>query len=316
MTKKQSTREKIHQQWWEEKQKKGKKGRKSYSHKPHLGSLPHDRRTNDPELLQERIDEIDRRVEKIDKDIQDLMGETNKLIEEKNELEDITKREQEIHDLANQSHDAANKFLNEWKEKSIPDRKNIRDGFKEIHDMWGDIMENQPMNTIQGYDIEENFNKLFGKDEYFNTGLLTSDEQAEYIKLADEIDRQLVWWDHENYPYKGGDEFEAYGDDIRGFADQIRTYASDYELYDKGLLDKVNPYDLKIYELKKESPYKYNGMTTYLENRERKAQIAENNSRLENLDKDISRNRKEYEKLDRVRNDYINERQKTEEKMG
>ena len=32
---------------------------KSYSHKPHLADLPHDRRTNDPELLQERLDAID-----------------------------------------------------------------------------------------------------------------------------------------------------------------------------------------------------------------------------------------------------------------
>lgn len=41
-TKKQTTREKIHQQWWEEKQKKDKKGRKSYSHKTPLADLPHD----------------------------------------------------------------------------------------------------------------------------------------------------------------------------------------------------------------------------------------------------------------------------------
>ena len=36
---------------------------KSYHNKPHLGSLPHDRRTNDLDKLQERIDAIDERVQ-------------------------------------------------------------------------------------------------------------------------------------------------------------------------------------------------------------------------------------------------------------
>ena len=35
---------------------------KSYSHKPHLAELPHDRRTNDPELLQERIDACNEKI--------------------------------------------------------------------------------------------------------------------------------------------------------------------------------------------------------------------------------------------------------------
>lgn len=42
---------------------------KSYSHKPHLAELPHDRRTNDPELLQERIDAIDEALKELEYDI-------------------------------------------------------------------------------------------------------------------------------------------------------------------------------------------------------------------------------------------------------
>lgn len=36
---------------------------KTYSHLPHLGSLPYDRRSNDPDELQERLDAIDERLE-------------------------------------------------------------------------------------------------------------------------------------------------------------------------------------------------------------------------------------------------------------
>ena len=45
---------------------------KSYSHKPHLGSLPHDRRTNDPDLLQERIDACDEKIKQTEKEIKEM----------------------------------------------------------------------------------------------------------------------------------------------------------------------------------------------------------------------------------------------------
>lgn len=43
---------------------------KSYSHKPHLAELPHDRRTHDPEKLQERIDAIHEKLEEINDEIE------------------------------------------------------------------------------------------------------------------------------------------------------------------------------------------------------------------------------------------------------
>ena len=48
---------------------------KSYSHKPHLGSLPHDRRTNDPDKLKERLDAIDERLKETDKQIKEIEKE-------------------------------------------------------------------------------------------------------------------------------------------------------------------------------------------------------------------------------------------------
>lgn len=45
---------------------------KSYSHKPHLQELPHDRRTNDPELLQERIDACDEKIRETETKIKEM----------------------------------------------------------------------------------------------------------------------------------------------------------------------------------------------------------------------------------------------------
>ena len=62
---------------------------KSYSHKPHLAELPHDRRTNDPELLQERIDAIDEALKDVEDEIdfaQRLINGTGNAIESNKEF--------------------------------------------------------------------------------------------------------------------------------------------------------------------------------------------------------------------------------------
>lgn len=68
---------------------------KSYSHAPHLGSLPYDRRSNDPEQLQERIDEIDKRIEqekttqeKLQKELEDVDYHINQCEKTHNTLGD------------------------------------------------------------------------------------------------------------------------------------------------------------------------------------------------------------------------------------
>lgn len=49
-----------------------KKSTKSYSHKPHLASLPYDHNTNDPEKLKERKEELEKRIKDTDKQIKDF----------------------------------------------------------------------------------------------------------------------------------------------------------------------------------------------------------------------------------------------------
>lgn len=89
---------------------------KSYSHKPHLGSLPHDRRTNDPEKLQERIDAIDERLKDTDSNIKDVEHELDYLIgDKKKEYEqNIKEAEDEVNskneEISNLSEDYISKL--------------------------------------------------------------------------------------------------------------------------------------------------------------------------------------------------------------
>ena len=64
---------------------------KSYSHKPHLQELPHDRRTNDPELLQERIDACDEKIKETEEKIKEMeeSSKYNENIYKKAKIEEL-----------------------------------------------------------------------------------------------------------------------------------------------------------------------------------------------------------------------------------
>ena len=69
---------------------------KSYSHKPHLADLPYDRRSTNPEELQERINEIDKRIDENNEKIELATREKDRfasLIEQ--QKEDILKAKKE-----------------------------------------------------------------------------------------------------------------------------------------------------------------------------------------------------------------------------
>ena len=79
---------------------------KSYSHKPHLADLPYDRRSTNPDELQERIDEIDNRLKKEEKNELQLELSVSRLEKDKEakekELKDEEKnRKKALSDLSN-----------------------------------------------------------------------------------------------------------------------------------------------------------------------------------------------------------------------
>lgn len=97
---------------------------KSYSHKPHLGSLPHDRRTSDPELLQERIDAIDERVADNDKEIRKIEEKIKELTNDsainqqniKEAQDEIDEKTQEIEDYKDKYEETMGDALETWDE--------------------------------------------------------------------------------------------------------------------------------------------------------------------------------------------------------
>jgi len=83
---------------------------KSYSHKPHLASLPHDLRTNDPELLQERLTELSSRFTELESELGEGYGlesleeyaksnlDNDELSKVKAEIKEIKKKEKILED--------------------------------------------------------------------------------------------------------------------------------------------------------------------------------------------------------------------------
>lgn len=102
---------------------------KSYSHKPHLASLPHDRRTNDPEKLQERIDEIKNRLKECEKRHEELASE---YVGWDNELKEI---EKELSLLAEDK---------ETHKQNYEDSQNaLRETFKELNPLIDEIRKEE-----------------------------------------------------------------------------------------------------------------------------------------------------------------------------
>ena len=66
---------------------------KSYSHKPHLAELPHDRRSTDPDELQERIDACDEKIKETEQKIKEMedASKYNEKIYEKAGIEQLLK---------------------------------------------------------------------------------------------------------------------------------------------------------------------------------------------------------------------------------
>ena len=104
---------------------------KSYSHKPHLANLPHDRRTNDPDKLQERIDAIDERLAEhyekayqVEKEYQSLQQHQKELNTEKLNSEkktdkinqDILNRESHIKDCTVEYDTVISDAISNWEE--------------------------------------------------------------------------------------------------------------------------------------------------------------------------------------------------------
>ena len=157
--------------------------RKSYFHKPHLGSLPHDRRTNDPEKLQERIDEIDRRVK-------DNNRKINELKEENDEFKEINKKVDEYNKIHKDR-------LKEAYEQRKESNKEIWEHYQAVMDSYINGMNS--MSSEDQNEMEELMNWYFGPRQIH--GLLTNNDVEEINHLGDLMDEfanGYVYGDHDD----------------------------------------------------------------------------------------------------------------------
>lgn len=272
---------------------------KSYSHKPHLQSLPHDRRTNDPELLQERIDEIDRRLEEHDEKVYWAEAEAKNLEFDKRELE--------------QSNERIGKEIQKIDKEIDKENKNIETNKKDFgqsmlneYATWKDYMEglNKGVDDFIGIDPEE--------------GLYWSDNHRKsVIRQAKELDKRvedIMNIDYDKATQKDYDKLNRLGEDITDFMKDNYDHETD------SLEANVwFPYG----DIFNETPqYLQNSFDSQkkIEKHEKSKQgfqntIDSNNKELIFLDEEIKQNQEYMEQIGNEAIDYIEEKKKCEAKM-
>lgn len=268
---------------------------KSYSHKPHLAELPHDRRTNDPELLQERIDAID---EKID----ELNSEKNK-------------KERKL------------SSLNYYLEKNKEQQKKIE---KDIHfndtliDRYSKEIEKlekrAETHEVQGVDVWNRYKEgLYGGYENF-TGPIENPWSSEKVKRvreeAKELDKKVQKFKDKKYSDLTEEELK----EMDGVNQEVTHFMKD--LYDyQGLSMEMiwfeygDPFvqEMDIYHgindskriIQQEEEEKQSSMK----------QLTHINSEIEKNEKEIEDINNDLEKLNRMNNDYIAEKKRTKDKL-
>lgn len=234
---------------------------KSYSHKPHLASLPHDRRTNDLDKLQERLDEINRRVKEVDESID----------KDKKELETLTKR------LRNRKIERQNNT-----KKIKHNEESFDEEIQEDYNRWKEFKEGYDKGFYTQSWWSENFT------EYVHNTINKLDERIENIKnvkydtITEKEKKDLIslWedeWDFMKEVYDNDDETEhIYTDYGHIFQNPAMTLRD-------------------VPELKEQN----NELTKEINNIENSIQELENNQKQQA----------------NIRQDYIEEKKKTEDKM-
>ena len=252
---------------------------KSYSHKPYLADLPYDRRSTNPEELQERIDEIDKRVDENKEKIELATREKDRfasLIEQ--QKEDIRKAEEENEKLK--------PIVGENFDKC---RENIEDASME----WGDFMKEIEPAKENNDDYDADFENIYD--------------------VAEEVDKTLMFYG--NFLYGFHDDMSLHDMAKECFeGNDIVRELSDTEYDMEWCLDESSEVTNSIISIDDAIDYARkidNDLTTIdnnefdIENWEKDIEIDEQT--LKEYDEQIK-------KLNRENDDYKAEREKTEER--
>lgn len=272
---------------------------KSYSHKPHLASLPHDRRTNDPELLQERIDKIDERLAENDektyfleneyKDLQNQKTNNNNEIKEiENNIKKIdgkiTEEESNIEKYKKEYDNNFNEGFENWEKY----KKGLYEGYEDftgpVERPWSSRKYEQVKSEVEAIDkkIQNLKEQLKGK---------------KYEDLTPTDFKEIYDVNHSVYSFiKGEYDHQTDGMEMIWF-----EYGDPFS-YPIELHNMIDNSKKDISQLNKEK-------TSVQE------QINSLNNKNEKIDEDLKGHEKELQQLETEGFDYVEERKKCEAKM-
>ena len=179
---------------------------KSYSHKPHLASLPYDRKGRTSDELFERYSAC---------------------------LDGMKKTREKLDDLRKQSFSNTDKWhdLRHTKEGLVEEYNNMRDDNQRFFDAEAKVLDERKrvLNSIRdtmNLDVvipEKLRSKIEGLEKYFNTGWISNEEI--FTDLANEV---IDW----RYSIERDDT--QWGNTVDGIADDIRVLGSN-DFFDKDL---------------------------------------------------------------------------------
>lgn len=200
---------------WRKDHKKVKSSNKSYSHKPHLAKLPHDRRSTSWSELKERFEAC---KEKCHQEIDEVMSYERL-------MQDCVKDIKEYQKLIDEN----NEELKEWRQ----DIENFEEADQKVYDKKREMMDNvvSQMDVVLPDEFNERINELRSKLIENKKGYFTDEEQLEYVQLSGDI---------KNWLLKQEDKMDItprYANGVNRVADTLATVGSNgkklTDLYEK-----------------------------------------------------------------------------------
>lgn len=297
--------------------KEGKKSledilNKSYSHKPHLASLPHDRRTNDPEKLKERLDEVVHRLEETKKKEIELVKERTPWEEELEKIENELSSIKEDEELHKQNYKDSQKVLQETFEKLNPLIDEIREeeGYYESGPQsWGEADPRiydyldavNELGDIANIDVDggsnktsyELINEKFKKSKLYE--LLDDDEKDFTLSAAVNKLGRIIQTEHNPQ----NPTLNSLLKELGGEVEEMGNYDGIKERYGE-VSDMMDfEYSAKMYGMDRSD-----------------SNVKKLNSNKEKLENKIERSNKEMQKLIREEEDYHGEMMRTGAKLN
>lgn len=276
---------------------------KSYSHKPHLGALPYDLHTNDPEKLKERLRACNRELKNAQSELKDAR-EMDKMMEDN--IKEIEENEKVLKDEI-KNMEEQNAQISETIHKVYDHFEDVtmmteNDGWeiKKLYDKW---KENQ-----SGYDISSIDEKMkYFIDDISLQGYYPDGYRTEINNLVDEF-----------YSYGDRLAWDNKTDDFPELNEQLRNRMLEYR--DKYDISKNTPLTQELNRIEKEGNLSDKwDMVEQRNNKEIKKRneiIEKENERKEEIKERQKENRREMGKLETKVNDFENHREKIKDKLG